>query len=100
MIKYTTPIVIDIYDMEKFLSEKYGDDRRDVWTTFAAGHSNDSYDFINEEALDDILDYLVANAEDTDEDEYYKRKIKIIKHLKEAMKENEVPKNFLITIWW
>lgn len=91
MIPYKKVNIISIDSLQDFLMTK-GCDPKLVWDTFADGEGNDSYNYWDLDALHDAI--TVADYCEQPE------KITIYNCVIEAIHNEEMPKDFLLNVFW
>ena len=103
MINYNEYKVITMRTFEDFLAEA-GSDRRIVWDVFADCVENDSYNWVCNDTLDNMIDNLEYDLEIWAEDEEAKQaianKIHLVNLVKRLMDTGEIPSEFLLNVYW
>lgn len=91
MIPYKKANIVSIDSLQDFLMTK-GCDPKLVWDTFAGEAENDSYNYWDLDALHDAIAVAEYNE--------HPDKITIYKCVIEAMHNEEIPKDFLLNVYW
>ena len=104
MIEYKDYKVISIETFGDFLAEAGFADRRTIWDVFANGDENDSYNWIDENILDNMTEDLEYDLESWAEEEEVKQslanKIHLVALVKRLMDTGEIPDGFLLNVYW
>lgn len=104
MIEYKEYKVITIDAFSNFIAEAGFADRRAIWDVFAEYAENDSYHWVDEDILDNMIGDLEYDLESWAEEEEIKQslanKIHLANLVKRLMDTGEIPNGFLLNIYW
>lgn len=104
MIEYKEYKVITIDAFRDFIAETGFTDRRAIWDVFAEYAENDSYHWVDEDILDNMIGNLEYDLESWAEEEEVKQslanKIHLVALVKRLMDTGEIPNGFLLNIYW
>lgn len=104
MIKYENYKVITMRTFEEFLTEAGFSDVKAIWDVFANQVENDSYNWIDEDVLDNMTDNLEYDLENWAEEEEVKQNlannIHLVALIKRLIDTGEIPNGFLLNVYW
>lgn len=91
MINYKEYKVVSIEAFEEFLTKR-GFNPELIWKVFCDTAENDSYNFWDLDKLGDAIEC----------EEYYEHSeaVELLYYVKNAIRNNEIPEEFLLNVYW